>query len=79
MQARGRTAAAAGATPVRVGYNEWNLDMSKATHLPAWRIPSAASSQKTVERPLDPTILFTAIGLLALTVAVVFGQPGVWF
>jgi hypothetical protein len=53
--------------------------MSKTTQLPASLIASAASSQKTVERPLDPTILFAAIGLLALTVAFVFGQPGVWF
>ncbi len=40
---------------------------------------SAVPSQKTGERPLDPMILFTGIGLLALTVAFVFGQPGVWF
>jgi hypothetical protein len=41
--------------------------------------PSALSSQKTGERPLDPRILFAGIGLLALVVAFVFGQPGVWF
>ena len=67
------------ATPMRVGYKEWNSIMSKATHLPASLISSAASSQTTVERPLNPTILFAGLGLLALTVAFVFGQPGVWF
>ncbi len=76
MQVRRRTIAALAATPVRVGYNEWNSNMSDTTH--ASLIPSAASSQKTVERPLDPTILFAGLGLLALTVAFVFGQPGVW-
>ena len=51
--------------------------MSDTTH--ASLIPSAATSQTTSERPLHPSILFTGIGLLALTVAFVFGQPGVWF
>jgi hypothetical protein len=41
-------------------------------------ISSALPSQKTGERPLDPKILFTSISLLALAVAFVFGQPGVW-
>jgi hypothetical protein len=50
--------------------------MSRLTALFA---PSAVCSQKTGERPLNPTILFAGIGLLALIVAFVFGQPGVWF
>jgi hypothetical protein len=41
--------------------------------------PSAISLQKNAERPLDPTVLFVGIGLLALIVAFAFGQPGVWF
>jgi hypothetical protein len=62
-----------------VGYNEWNFELSKATPLPASLIPSAATSQTTVERPLHPTILFAGLGLLTVVVAFVFGQPGVWF
>ena len=62
------------------GYKtHWNTNMSKTAHLPASLIPSVASSQQTVERPLDPTILFMGLGLLLLTVAFAFGQPGVWF
>jgi hypothetical protein len=52
------------------------LNMSRLT---ASFISSAAQSQKAGERPLDPTVLFAGIGLLALAVAFVFGQPGVWF
>jgi hypothetical protein len=39
---------------------------------------SLVSSQRTTVRPLNPTILFAGIGLLALAAAFVFGQPGVW-
>ena len=49
------------------------------SRLTASFIASAAPSQNTGERPLNPTILFAGIGLLALVVAFVFGQPGVWF
>jgi hypothetical protein len=52
--------------------------MSKAAHLPAALIPSAVSPEIATS-PLDPTLLFAGIGLLALVVAIVFGQPGVWF
>jgi hypothetical protein len=49
------------------------------SRLTAFFTPSAVRSQKTGERPLDPRILFAGLGLLALAVAFVFGQPGVWF
>jgi hypothetical protein len=49
------------------------------SRLTASFISSAVPSQKTGERPLNPTILFAGIGLLALAVAFAFGQPGVWF
>jgi hypothetical protein len=52
--------------------------MPKAARFTSSLVPSATSSQKTGEHPLDPRILFTGIGLLALIVAFVFGQPGVW-
>jgi hypothetical protein len=53
--------------------------MSKAARVTHTLIPSVASLKKVAERPLDPMILFAGIGLLALLVAFVFEQPGVWF
>lgn len=53
--------------------------MSKAARVTHSHIPSAASLKKVAERPLDPMILSAGIGLLALLVAFVFEQPGVWF
>ena len=49
------------------------------TRLAAFFTSSATPARKTGERPVDPAILFGGIGLLALIVAFVFGQPGVWF
>ena len=54
----------------------WKLNMSR---LIASLSSTVVPSQKAGERPLDPKLLFSGIGLLALIVAFVFGQPGVWF
>jgi hypothetical protein len=42
-------------------------------------VSSVASARNTETTPLDPAILFSGICLLALVVAIVFGEPGIWF
>lgn len=49
--------------------------MSKVARIPASLIASAQKSEAT---PLDPAILFSGICLLALVIAFVFGEPGLW-
>jgi hypothetical protein len=53
--------------------------MSKAARVTAAVLPSIASAERAETTPLDPRILFSGICLLALVVAVVFGQPGLWY
>jgi hypothetical protein len=55
------------------------LAMSKAAPMTASVLPSIASAQKTAATPLDPRILFSGICALALVIAIVFGQPGIWY
>jgi hypothetical protein len=52
--------------------------MSKAAPATASVLPSIAPAAKSTTTPLDPRILFSGICLLALVVAIVFGQPGIW-
>jgi hypothetical protein len=56
---------------------DWNLAMSKAAPATASVLPIAPAA-KSAATPLDPRILFSGICLLALVVAIVFGQPGIW-
>ena len=51
--------------------------MSKAAQIPASFVASS-TSQKAELSPLDPTVLFSGICLLAMVVAFVFGEPGLW-
>jgi hypothetical protein len=51
--------------------------MSKAAPVTASVLPIAPAA-KSAATPLDPRILFSGICLLALVVAIVFGQPGIW-
>ncbi|WJR81298.1 hypothetical protein [Bradyrhizobium sp. NP1] len=52
--------------------------MPKAAPISASFIASSISSRKSETTPLHPAILFSAICLLVLVVAFVFGEPGVW-
>ena len=82
MKAEGKLAAALN---LLGGWNDFvagwifglELAMSKAARIAAAVLPSIASAEKAT--PLDPRILFSGICLLALVVAAVFGQPGVWY
>jgi hypothetical protein len=52
--------------------------MSKVARITSSVLPSIASVEKAGATPLDPRILFSGICALALVVAFVFGQPGIW-
>jgi hypothetical protein len=63
---------------MRVGFFlELEPAMSKA-RITASVLPAIVSAEKAGATPLDPRILFSGICLLALVVAIVFGQPGIW-
>jgi hypothetical protein len=53
--------------------------MTKAAQIYAPMPAFTASSEKSVDRPLDPILLFGAIGLLPLLIAVFTGVQGVWY
>jgi hypothetical protein len=57
----------------------FGLELAMQKAAPASLTAPIASAQKAEATPLDPAILFSGICLLALVIAIVFGQPGIWF
>jgi hypothetical protein len=53
--------------------------MHKAAQFFAPTSAFAAASEKSHDRPLDPTLLFGGIGLAVFLIAILTGVQGVWY
>jgi hypothetical protein len=57
----------------------WRVEMPRAVETFAPMPTFKAAAEKPVDRPLDPIILFSGIGLLAFLIAILTGVQGVWY